>query len=356
MRHLYVINDTHIGAIRAGGTTPASAYQLRLTVLDRFESLLSLCNDGNVLINGDLFDKANIPYTDLWRTVEICSEWLRGGNMRQLYCPAGNHDLSKNTTIMSSFELFCRVMKSMFPTQFWGLFSPTSIDHGMFVIPHMPNQDLFDAAIAAVPDGTKYLFLHCNYENKFAVEADHSLNLSSDQAEKLAVERIILGHEHQRSTHMAGKVVALGNQIPTSIADCLGNDAKYLAKISGDKIEYLPVWEAATDFARPDWQDLSTIAPNARFIRVEGEATAAQASEVIAVISKLRSRSKALVITNAVSIDGRSSDEEADVRMSLESVKAFDVMTELFKILGDEDSATIKKLMEENNVSTSQAE
>lgn len=355
MKPLYVINDTHIGAIRTGGVTPATAYELRLETLARFGDLLGWARGGDLLINGDLFDKANIPYTDMWTAIEMCAAWLQVNPDSKLYAAAGNHDLSKNTTVMSSFELFCKIMSAMAPGQFLPIFGPTQLIGRMdYVIPHLPNQDLFDAAIAAVPAGTKYLFLHCNYENNFAVEADHSLNLSAAQAEKLQVERIVIGHEHQRSEHMAGKVLALGNQIPTSVADCLGNSAKYMLKIHSDKMEFMPTWNADRDFARPDWRDLTTITEGARFIRVEGEATAAEASEVIAAISRLRSRSKALVITNAVAIDGRREDDE--FKMSLESMKSFDVLEELYEILGPDDAALIKELLEKNNVQTSQAE
>jgi DNA repair exonuclease SbcCD nuclease subunit len=354
VKPLYNLNDVHIGAIRSGGTTPATALELRKVTLSSFAELLLRCRDGDVIINGDLFDAFAIPMSDLWQVIELCNDWLTGSKFT-MYAARGNHDIAKNSTLMSSFDLFCKVMGSMHRTGgFVAITEPMEIpEHSAYVIPHMPNQDLFDQALKTVPK-CRVLFLHANYDNKFAVEADHSLNVSPAQAEAAPVEFIIFGHEHQRKSALNGKVVVVGNQIPTSVADCLGNDAKYLLRI-GETLEHLPVWEAATDFARPDWRDLSDIPATARFVRVGGEATAAEAAMVVSAISKLRSRSSALVVTNAVVIDGQAVDDDS-IKMSLESVKSFDVLTELLSLLDPSEAEQIKKLMEENNVSATQGD
>lgn len=360
-KNLHVINDVHIGVIR-GGTTPATALALRQATLDRFGDLLGWCNGSDILINGDLFDQGNIPYTDMWRTVELVSDYIRKWGDVMVFCPAGNHDLTKNTTLMSSFQIFCAFMSRMHPANFVSIFEPySSKQHDMHIIPHLPNQALFDEALKKVPK-CKHLFLHCNYDNKFAEEKDHSLNLSPEQAEKLPVDAIIIGHEHQRSSHMAGKVIAVGNMIPTSVADCLGNDAKYMLKVLSDKLEFIPTWKADNDFAQPDWKELSKLLVNEidgsyfgpRFIRVVGEATAAEASQVVAAISKFRSKSQAFVVTNAVAIDGVRGDE--DIHLSLESVKSFDVFKEIMALLTPAEAALINSLVGKHSVSTASAD
>jgi DNA repair exonuclease SbcCD nuclease subunit len=356
MRPLTHINDVHIGAIRTGGTTPSTAYALRLATLARFDDILGWTTGSDVLINGDLFDTGSIPMMDLWTAVQLVKRRMEEDPEKIMFVARGNHDIMKNSTLLSSFDLFCNIMQSFFPERFVPITEPQAVPQG-WVIPHMPNQDLFDAALGQVPAGTKYLFLHCNFDNKFAVEADHSLNLSITQAGRLEVERIVLAHEHQRREEMAGKVIIVGNQIPTSIADCLGNDAKYMLKIT-DKMEFVPTWKREGDFARPDWRDLPEFGHDPhfgpRFIRVEGEATAAEAAQVVAAISKFRSKSPALVITNAVTIDGVKADE--DIKVSLESVKGFNVYEELLKLLSPEEAELVKQLVKENNVQTTQAD
>lgn len=359
MRDLVVLNDVHIGAIRSGGTTPATAAALREATLSSFRSLLAQADGCDVLINGDLFDTFMVPLTDLWEAVDISVTWCRRNPTRWFKVARGNHDIAKNSTLMSSFDLYCRIVRKMANDNFRAITEPEEFgEHDAYVVPHMPNQDLFNEALKAVPKG-KRLFLHANFDNKFAVEADHSLNVSPEQAEALPVDHVIFGHEHQRKTALAGKVVVVGNQIPTSVADCLGNDAKYLLRVTPDTLEHVAVWDADVDFLRVDWRALASIGVEAdpqRFIRVQGDATKAEAAEVVSAIAKLRKASSALVITNAVAIDGVKADGE-DFKMTLESVKSFDVLAEVIAMLDEGfERNTVKSLVEKHNVQTAQAE
>lgn len=334
------ISDLHLGAIRSGGTTPATAWQLRQNLLRDYLQLLDDI-DEDLLINGDLFDTANIPMKDLLDAWAITTHWLLKGH--KLYLSAGNHDLSKNSTVLSSFQFFCQLLQTQFPKKVVAIFEPMIIQTNCYVIPHLPNQELFDMALAAVPT-CKYLFLHANYDNKFAERADHSLNLTPAQAEAAPCEWIILGHEHQRRSE--GKVLVVGNQMPSSVADCLGNTAKFMLRCSDDKVEWLQTWEREGSFVQLDWEELADT--GAEFVRVVGEAAAAEdAARVVANISKFRAKSKALVITNAVSIAGV--DDAEQLQVSLEQVKAFDVMEALMRYLDDREQGVVKKLLEEHS-------
>jgi DNA repair exonuclease SbcCD ATPase subunit len=75
-------------------------------------------------------------------------------------------------------------LQLQFPDQFTLVDKPTQISDEMYVIPHVPNQDIFDLELERVPEGTKWLLLHCNFDNAFAGAMDHSLNLSRDQAKR----------------------------------------------------------------------------------------------------------------------------------------------------------------------------
>lgn len=343
---LHVINDTHIGAIRSGGTNPNSAFALRTYILERFNALLDAASDGDLLINGDLFDTFSIPYIDLLATFDALIHWLSNGH--RLHLAAGNHDLSKTTSTMSSFQFLARLLGKHPSVSVYE--EPRRLDgyEDISVIPHVANQDLFDLALTRVPKDTKYLFLHCNFNNKFAQQQDHSLNLSAEQAQALSVERIVLGHEHQRSMHLTGKVMVPGNQIPSSVADCLGNREKFMTVISDTKMEFVPVWEAKGSFERANWHELAKVPADAQFIRVEGEASASEAPAVVSLISKLRQKHTAFVITNAVAIEGRKGDVEG---ATLEKVQSFNVLEALMdKIKKSEWQVKIRKLMEDHNV------
>lgn len=347
-----VINDTHGGVIRSAGTTPATAYALRQWVIQQIASLLQRASGCDLLINGDLFDLEHIPYADLLAIYTLIGQWLVDNPDSILYLPPGNHDLAKTLTTMSSQQFLTNLL-SMFgdrvvvPTAGQAI---TVAGAKGWVIPHMTNQELFDLELEKVPP-VKYLFLHCNFDNKFAQQSDHSLNLSAEQAEKLPVERIVLGHEHQRRVALTGKVMVTGNQFPTSVADCLGNKDKYMAMITPTNFELQQVWVGEGSFVRVNWRELNLIAPDhGQFIRVEGEATASEAPLVVQSISKLRKVHQAFVITNATTIEGRDADSKVDVG----AIANLNVVSLLMDALAKKNPAwavKVKTIMEKNNVS-----
>jgi DNA repair exonuclease SbcCD nuclease subunit len=336
--NITILNDVHLGAVRSGGTTPTTAWQLRQDLLDSFEQLVAMVK-GDLLILGDLFDTANVPMADLLRTWEILRKFCAQGG--RLFLVAGNHDLSKTASTLSSFQFLCELLHSEFGPMITKVFEPLRIDTGVHVIPHLPNQDLFDAALALVPDGTEYLLLHCNYNNGFAAQSDHSLNLSQEQAMACPARRIIIAHEHQRKEFLGGKVQIIGNQIPSSIADCLGNEVKYMAVVQDSGFSVDPVWVAKGSFIEIDWRSLTQVPEP--FVRVVGSAEAAEAAEVVSAIARYRNKSESLVITNAVQIAGI--EDEGQIKLAMTEVKAFDVLGALLEHLDERERGVVTELL-----------
>lgn len=352
MRPLLDVSDLHLGAIRSGGTTPTTAMQLRQELLFGFKQLLDMAGDDDVIINGDLFDTAAVPLTDLYAAISIADSWLARGTAR-LILPPGNHDLSKNRETFSSFDFFANYLRGRYGERVLVPREAAQISEQAFdawVVPHMPNQDLFELELSKVP-GCSWLFLHCNYDNGFAAKSDHSLNLSRDQAAALmgrGIGNLIFGHEHQhkRVRFAQGDVLVVGNQMPSSVADCLGNDQKFAARIADGALDLIETWHTEGNFTQMDWRTLAD--DGAQFIRVIGDAQSDEASAVVQAIAKFRQQSKTLVITNAVQIAGSST---AEMTVSLEQVQNFNVMEELMKFMEtDEQRAMIAKLMESSDV------
>lgn len=334
------ISDWHLGCIRAGGTTPATAYQLRQDLLRQFDETLDNIHT-DLLLNGDLFDGPAIPQADLLRTFQSLSIWL-SNNTGKLFGANGNHDLSKNSTVLSSYQLLMKLLIEVHGHErVTHIETGTMIQPGVYVVPHVANQDLFDVEIDRVPE-CDYLFVHCNYDNQFAVESDHSLNLSQAKAEAVPAKHIIFGHEHQSKTALDGKVVIVGNQFPSSVSDCLGNNFKRLLRLQDGVASpgFDMTWQAADDFSEPDWRSLED---TGRFIRVTGTATAAEAAQVVQAISRFRQQAKALVITNAVKVEGVNDQEELE--LSHEAITGFNVHEALAKLLTPEENAKINKLL-----------
>lgn len=107
---------------------------------------------------------------------------------------------------------------------------------------------------------------------------------------------------------------------------------------------YTTTWNGNTDFAEIPWRDLSTADTAARFIRVTGEATAAEAADMVNAISRYRRDSQAFVISNAVSVEGRTLDE--GVEATVESLKAFNPLDLVMELLEPAQATKIRKLLE----------
>lgn len=341
---LAILNDWHIGAIRSAGTTPTTAHQLRLDLLQQFEETLYDIN-SDLMILGDLFDGPDISKQDLFRTYQVLDDWL-GRTGKSLWLVNGNHDLSKRSDTFSSFQLLAALLSA--EGAYAGTVTHVVEGHYIkgydtYVIPHVANTDLFNLELSKVPACT-YLCVHANYDNGFAVESDHSLNMSEAQAKAVRAEHIIFAHEHQQKTALQGKVVITGNQQCSSVSDCLNNSSKQYASITDEGLEFTTTWSARGDFSEQNWRALTD---TGRFIRVVGEATAAEAGAVISAISRFRASAQALVITNAVKIEGVN--DAAQLELSHEEISAFSVLEALRPMLDEGENKKITTLLEKQN-------
>lgn len=343
-----IINDLHLGVRRTSGTTIQSQQALGDYLHTSFSDLINQHKDKDLLILGDLFDGFNIDPRDLILCFTTLADWVKDSG-RKLTLVSGNHDYSAKATKISSFELLCHFLTSQFAERVVVINHEngyTEIMPGVGVIPHCLNQDLFDVELQrALDSGSEgWLLLHCNVKNNFAEQSDHSLNLNEEWANKLSKQfRLMVAHEHQQKDY--DDIVVIGNQFPSSISDCLGNITKRCLVLEDDLgFTEVKTWNVLGDFAEHDWQDLGDHCDQ-RFIRINGTAVLEQATEVVNAIAKFRSRSSALVVSNAVKIEGMPDMEEL-ASMSVENVKAFDVFQALLDCLTEDESKVIKEVMD----------
>lgn len=340
------INDLHLGVTRSGGTTPQSQTALRDYLRTCLAHTLYDYSGQHVVINGDLFDSFQVETGEVIAAHKIFSNFIKDGGTLTLIM--GNHDASAKGDKVSSFHLLAHILESTDPD------SVDVVDHtrgfscigdGVFAISHCMNQALFDLELAkaAKHDGEdSYLLLHCNYKNGFAENSDHSLNINDEQVGALmrAGWTLVLGHEHQGYTLRGGRVIVVGNQFPSSVADCIGDPEKHLLVIDGGH-EFVCTWDANGSYIEANWRDLTNI-DGYNFIRVVGNATALEAAAVIKAVSQLRQRSDAYVITNSVKVEGQDMTMNTE---SIESIKAFDVMGAIYAELNEREIETVKELM-----------
>lgn len=352
MKKLYVLNDLHIGAMRTSGTTPASAAALRSYILSSFEELLHTAK-GDLLLNGDLFDSYSVPLTDLLGCYSLLSDWLTRTDAT-LYSSCGNHDLSKDSSKLSSLQFLNALLVENFgPERVVVIDQPTMTPHG-YVIPHLLNQEAMDTAIANMP-ACDVAYLHVNIDNPFATQSDHSLNVTSSQLLNMPCKHVVCGHEHHQ--RKVGKCLIPGNQIPTSISDCLNTKAKYYCVVENSEPSLVKLADIGFWYKEFDWQSLGKLhtvdvfsdnllkvhdlTKCPMFIRVVGSTTAEQGVEVANAIASLRKAADSFVVSNAVKIE---SVEDSNIAESLESVKAFDVLGALREILSASEMQTLEGL------------
>jgi hypothetical protein len=331
---LTVLSDIHIGAIRAAGTTPVTQYALRQHVLSEFKRLLPAT--GDLLLNGDLLDQSNIPISDVLQTYIILNDWLRENPESKLYNSTGNHDASKTSTVLSSFQFLGKLLKLAHPDRYVHIEEPMMTPHG-YVIPHLRNQDLFNYALEQVPE-CSFLFVHANFDNGFAAQSDQSLNVSREQAEICKARLIVFGHEHHK--RIVGKVIIPGNQIATSVSDWLSPQDKGYVTITNGSLALIHNAIREQEFVELDWRNLEV--SNHKFVRVSGEASGDEASDVVNAINAFRKKSDAFVITNAVTISTGS--VKVDFDSTLASVQHFSVMDALKEIMTEEEMTVLEAL------------
>lgn len=354
-----ILNDTHAGVIRTAGTTPFTRLRLQDWLRTQLDTRLKHCWDKHVVFNGDLLDKFEVPTAEVVRVYRILAHWVENSTPEaKLWLLAGNHDISAKGEKMSSFALLCEMLTSRFPGKVVAhlMEGLAHIHSDIWAIPHCANQDLFDMELDRVVDtinegeNIRFLLLHANYDNNFAAQSDHSLNVSAERAAALANAGVtmVFGHEHQYRIEMGGKVVITGNQWATSIADCLGNDDKRCLTIRSDgSLQWDVTQDITQDMVQVDWKEL-TFDIDALYVRVTGDCSAESAQDMITAISKFRAKSGAFVVSNAVKVAGVEGLEDFET-ISFENIKAFDVLGELLALLTEPEAAEVKRLIEIEN-------
>ena len=126
---------------------------------------------------------------------------------------------------------------------------------------------------------------------------------------------------------------------------CIGEKSKNALVITETSCFTVPTWQAEGNYAEVNWRDIAEHAGDEKFIRVTGDATSAESADVIAVISRFRQKSQALVVSNSVKIDGMAALEEMNSD-AVGEIRAFDVLGAIYEHLDEREVETVKGLLE----------
>lgn len=334
---LIVYTDPHLGLQRAAHTTPESKRRLQDAQFAMVESIHLLKQSfklegvqNKLICLGDFFDTYSNPEEVIQRSAPLLSEVDE--------CLSGNHDVVGRESKSGSLELLDHILPRNEACKLevigaeYGKASCKSWlyqDHDatLTYVPHVATSGLFDESLElAMADldkirqtldithpyeegggwkGKHYLFLHCNYDNDMAAEKEATLNLSAEDAQVLldhGFDYIVLGHVHQPSEHLGGRVIVLGNTHPTGFGD-LGDKRIMLIGTDG-----LPTFET---IYRADKHELTvdlddylsgqvTIGPDVRFAILTGDIATERATDLAKAVKQIWSENDTLMALRSV--------------------------------------------------------
>lgn len=329
MKPLVIINDCHLGVKRVSGTTKESMAALQEFQIREFKSLVNLADNADLLINGDLFDKFEVDKLVEFQVFSVLSTWLIQYPDQTLYLSAGNHDLSTNSERTSSFENLCNYLESFYDNVKTIRGNNKLITDNWAVVAHHANQNMFEEALDELlqEDNLKYVFVHANLMSPFAEHSDHSLNVSEEILNRFAEKgvTVVFAHEHNRRQLL--NAVVIGNQIPSSISDCLDpNPTKQVGILKESGLEFKDWCSISSIYAEVDWRSESF--PDVMFLRLSGTADYEQAAEVVQTAVNVRQTSRAFVVSNNVKVNQIEETAESAEQLSEFNVQAL-VLEEL---------------------------
>jgi len=325
MKYL-ILSDLHLHPDRRAGCTQASRAALEDYLFDRLNHVLKTVEHDKVIIAGDIFDKYSVSSKTLLNAYQALK------NERAIIM-RGNHDSnsSKFGGEISSLELLGALLPD---AQL--VFHEVATHGDMVFIPHTFDQKTFEEHLDLVGEN-QLVFLHCNFSNTFTEGAEHSLNLSQKQYQKLKDKncQILMGHEHQPKD--LENLCILGCTYPTSISDCLGGfDKRCLVYDSVAKtFESIETWNCGKEYIEMHWSEITETPHN--FVRVVGECEVVEYPNVARSIARLRKTSNAFIIANAVKVIVK----EREV-VEREEITGFNILELLLENVDEEFREEIK--------------
>jgi len=330
-----IVSDLHQGLTRKTGVTTESLERFENDKITDLALLLSQHEDKEVIVAGDLFDSHKVSFHSVLQVATVLLN-----HPKKVWVVAGNHDLSKNTTKMSSLD-FLSGWVAMQDTNVKVIFDPTPIgpNHEILLVPHMPNQEIFDEVLAS-SSGFPILITHCNYENNFTIDKDHSLNLTKAQAKKFKM--VISGHEHNKRT--VGNVHMVGSFAPCTVGEASVSKCSHVLDEGDLKLTKIITTQQESHLAYGEvhWRELlenASANTDFSFLKVVGEATAAEAPTILSAVAKLRKVASCYMIQNAVVVETL---ELGDLEgASFDSVNTWELLS---GILSDEHKKHLEEL------------
>lgn len=129
--NIQVIGDPHLGKVFRNGVPRNRLGERETTVYETFESLLNGKDINTYVIVGDLFDKVQVSNEAYYKSLCILKTALKNNPSKSYFILSGNHDLSKDTSKISSFKLLENYFKAS--TEFKNVYFISSYTNPLLV-------------------------------------------------------------------------------------------------------------------------------------------------------------------------------------------------------------------------------
>lgn len=234
---IQTIGDPHIGKQFKNNVPKSRLGERENTIFLDFIHLLNT-SANVVVICGDLFDKTNIDNSTLLRCIAVLEKYVDLNPKTNYFILAGNHDLSKNSSIKSSFDVLTKYFttnKKSNLTIVSDKIVTKKSDYfkiNLIFVPYVPIEDtLIDYRSFTKDNYKNIIFGHWDTIdfNNIGNSSKYTSNVIPNSL--LCNNNIIVtGHEHlpKQIKYDDYEIIVTGSLQPYSHAECIDTEDLYV--------------------------------------------------------------------------------------------------------------------------------
>ena len=230
--NVVVLGDPHLGRRFKTGVPLHRIGEREEMVWTQFEAELAAHN-GDVHVNmGDLFDKFVVAPEVVLRAADIYLRTAKNLKGRTFVILMGNHDVSRDSSKASSFDLFTQLVAGVKNIKV--VRDKAIVLNGFGFVPYHPFKPTAEL-VAELPDDLKAVFGHWDIVD-FGGDNVIPTKLLADKGVKLAIS----GHDHvaRTETRHGVKVIVTGSMQPYTHAE--DPEGKFYRTVYLEDLENIP--------------------------------------------------------------------------------------------------------------------
>lgn len=211
MKDLVLLGDPHLGRRFKTGVPLHRTGDREAMVWADFEASLRTPCQTHICM-GDIFDKSVVPISVVLRAADIYIEQARHRPGNKFIVIRGNHDVSRDVELRTSFDLFKRLVSVCDNIK---VVDQVEVEDNVGFVPYCPFTPVADQ-IEQLPDGLDCVFMHHDYVDFGGAHVIPTKLLASKR-----IMKVVNGHDHiaRVETRHGVEVTMTGSMQPYSHAE-----------------------------------------------------------------------------------------------------------------------------------------